>query len=124
MKLKSRFQSNFPILYYLGELLIIIFSTEIMLFLTYTSWSYLNALFIIFWFVVSLLFKSHLLGRGVKNIKIIKTTFKSLFFFSGFICILNVLFFNMQFHIITILVAIAVFYFSMLTYRLFVNFKI
>ena len=57
-----------------------------------------------------------------ENRKIIKTTFESLFFFSGFVCILNVLFFNLQFNIFTIITAIGVFYFSMLTYRLFVNF--
>ena len=119
---KSRFQSYFPILYYLGELLIIVFSTEIMLLLTYTDWSYLNTLFISFWFLFSILFRSHVLGRGIENRKIIKTTFESLFFFSGFVCILNVLFFNLQFNIFTIITAIGVFYFSMLTYRLFVNF--
>jgi len=119
---KSRFQSYFPILYYLGELLIIVFSTEIMLLLTYTDWSYLNTLFISFWFLFSILFRSHVLGRGIENRKIIKTTFESLFFFSGFVCILNVLFFNLQFNIFTIITAIGVFYFSMLTYKLFVNF--
>jgi putative colanic acid biosynthesis UDP-glucose lipid carrier transferase len=119
---KSRFQSYFPVLYYLGELLIIFFSTEIMLLLTNTGWSYLNTLFISFWFLVSLLSRSHVLGRGIENRKIIKTTFESLFFFSGFVCILNVLFFNLQFNIFTIITAIGVFYFSMLTYRLFVNF--
>jgi len=119
---KSKFQSYFPILYYLGELLIIVFSTEIMLLLTYTDWSYLNTLFISFWFLFSILFRSHVLGRGIENRKIIKTTFESLFFFSGFVCILNVLFFNLQFNIFTIITAIGVFYFSMLTYRLFVNF--
>jgi putative colanic acid biosynthesis UDP-glucose lipid carrier transferase len=66
--------------------------------------------------------RSHVLGRGIENRKIIKTTFESLFFFSGFVCILNVLFFNLQFNIFTIITAIGVFYFSMLTYRLFVNF--
>ncbi|MDC0389740.1 exopolysaccharide biosynthesis polyprenyl glycosylphosphotransferase [Flavobacteriaceae bacterium] len=119
---KSRFQSYFPILYYLGELLIIVFSTEIMLLLTFTSWSYLNTLFISFWFLVSIIFRSHVLGRGIENRKIIKTTFESLFFFSGFVCIINVLFFNLQFNIFTIITAIGVFYFSMLTYRFFVNF--
>ena len=122
MKPRSRFQNYFPILYYLGEFLIIVFSTELMLLLTYMSWSYLNTLFISFWFLISFLFKSHVLGRGIKNRKIIKSTFESLFFFSGFVCILNVLFFNMRFNILTIIIAIGIFYFSMLTYRLFVNF--
>ena len=122
MKPISRFQSYFPFIYYLGEFLIIVFSTELMLLLTYTSWTYLNTLFISFWFLVSFLFKSHVLGRGIKNRKIIKSTFESLFFFSGLVCILNVLFFNMQFNILTIIIAIGIFYFSMLTYRLFVNF--
>ena len=122
MKPKSRFQSYFPTLYYLGEFLVIFLSTELMLFLTYTSWTYLNSLFIGFWFIVSLLFKSHVLGRGIKNRKLVKSTFESLFFFSGFIAILNVLFFNLQFKLITIGIAVLIFYFLMLSYRLFVNF--
>ena len=80
MKLKSRFQSYFPLIYYLGELLIIVFSTELMLLLTYTSWSYLNTLFISFWFSVSFLFKSHALGRGIKNRVIIKNDFFKILF--------------------------------------------
>ena len=122
MKTKSRFQSYFPILYYLGEFSLILFSSELMLFLTYTPWTYLNSLFIGFWFIVSLLFKSHVLGRGIKNRKLVKSTFESLFLFSGFVAILNVMFFNLQFQLITIGIAILIFYFLMLSYRLFVNF--
>ena len=122
MKPKSRFKSYFPILYYLGEFSLILFSTELMLFLTYTTWTYLNSLFIGFWFVVSLLFKSHVLGRGIINRKLVKSTFESLFIFSGFVAILNVMFFNLQFQLGTIGIAILIFYFLMLSYRLFVNF--
>ena len=122
MKPKSRFQSYFPILYYSGEFLVILLSTELMLLLTYSSWTYLNSLFIGFWFIVSLLFKSHVLGRGIKNRKLFKSTFESLFIFSGFVAILNVMFFNLQFQLGTIGIAILIFYFLMLSYRLFVNF--
>ena len=75
-----------------------------------------------FWFLVSLIFKSHVLGRGIRNRKLIKSTFESLFFFSGFVAILNVLFLNLQFNLITLGTAILLFYFLMLTYRLLVNF--
>ena len=122
MKPRSRFQSYFPILYYLGEFLVILLSTELMLLLTYSSWTYLNSLFIGFWFIVSLLFNSHVLGRGIKNRKLFKSTFESLFIFSGFVAILNVMFFNLQFQLGTIGIAILIFYFLMLSYRLFVNF--
>ena len=122
MKPKSRFQSYFPILYYLGEFLVILFSSELMLFLTYTSWTFLNSLFIGFWFIISLLFKSHVLGRGIRNRKLVKSTFESLFIFSGFVAILNVMFFNLQFQLITIGIAVLIFYFLMLSFRLFVNF--
>ena len=62
MNKRSRFQSYFPILYYAGEFFVILFSTEIMLYWTYNSWSNLNNFFIAFWFLVSILFRSHLLG--------------------------------------------------------------
>ena len=118
----SRFQSYFPVLYYFGELLIILFATEIMLLLTYTSWTYLNTIFIIFWLLISMLSKSNVLGRGIKNSKLVKSTLYILFFFSGFIAIINMLFFNIQFQLLTLITAAAIFYFLMLTYRLLVNF--
>ena len=118
----SRFQSYFPILYYLGELLVILFATEIMLLLTYTSWTYLNTIFIIFWLLISMLSKSNVLGRGIKNSKLVKSTLYILFFFSGFVAILNMFFFNIQFQLLTLITASAIFYFLMLTYRLLVNF--
>ena len=122
MRTRSRFQSYFPILYYLGELAVIFMSTEIMLFLTYTPWSIHNSIFIIFWFIFSISSNSHVLGRGIKNSKLVLSTFKTLFFFSGSVAILNMLFFNLQFQFITITIAIAIFYFLNLSYKLFVNF--
>ena len=122
MRTRSRFQSYFPILYYSGELAVIFMSTEIMLFLTYTPWSILNTIFIIFWFIFSISSYSHVLGRGIKNSKLVLSTFKTLFFFSGSVAILNMLFFNLQFQFITITIAIAIFYFLNLSYKLFVNF--
>ena len=122
MKTRSRFQSYFPLFYYLGELAVIFMSTEIMLFYTYTPWSILNTIFIIFWFIFSISSNSHVLGRGIKDSKLVLSTFKTLFFFSGSVAILNMLFFNLQFQFITITIAIAIFYFLNLSYKLFVNF--
>ena len=119
---KSRFQKYFPFLYYLGELMVMLFVSEIILFLTYTTWTSLHTVFVAFWLLVSLLFRSHVLGRGIRNRKLIKSTFESLFFFSGFAAIMNVLFLNLQFQLITLGSAVLLFYFLMLTYRLFVNF--
>jgi len=118
----SRFQSYFPILYYLGELFVILFASNIMLVLTYTSWTYLNTIFIIFWLFISILSKSNVLGRGIKNFKLVKSTLYILFFFSGFVAIINMFFFNIQFQLLTLITASSIFYFLMLTYRLLVNF--
>ena len=118
----SRFQSYFPILYYLGELFVILTSTEIMLFLTNSSWTYLNYIFIVFWLIVSVISKSYVLGRGIRNSKLARSTINILFFFSGFVAIINMLFYNMQFQLLTIITAVAIFYFLILTYRLFINF--
>ena len=118
---KNRFKLYFPFLYYLGEFFVIIFSTQIMLYYTFTKWSFLNTLFIAFWFLISIIFKSHVLGRDIQKTKLIKSSLKSLFFFSGFISIINLMFFNLEFFLSTILFAISIFYFLMVLYRLAVD---
>jgi len=85
------------------------------------KWSFLNSLFIAFWFLISIIFKSHVLGRDISKIKLIQSTLKSLFFFSGFISILNLMFFNIEFRLLTIISAASIFYFLMLLYRLTVD---
>ncbi len=118
---KTRFNFYFPILYYFGEFLVIFLSTHIMLAYTFTKWAYLNNLFIAFWFLISIGLKSHVVGRDIKKWKLIKSTLKSLFLFSGFVSILNLLFYRMEFYLITIIIAAALFYFLMLLYRLTVD---
>ena len=117
----SRFNLYFPILYFLGEFVVIFFSTKIMLYLTFMKWSYLNNLFIAFWFLISIIFKSHVLGRDISKVKLIQSTLKSLFFFSGFVSILNLLFFQLKFYLTTIFIAASLFYFLMLLYRLTID---
>ena len=119
--IKKRFNTYFPFLYYLGEFFVILFATQIMLYYTFTKWSYINILFIAFWFLISIVFKSHVIGRDISKIKLIKSTLKSLFFFSGFVSILNLLFYRMEFFLITIIFAASIFYFLMLLYRLTVD---
>ena len=117
----SRFNLYFPFLYYSGELVVIFFSTQIMLSYTFTKWSYLNTLFISFWFLISIIFKSHVIGRDISKFKLVKASLKSLFFFSGFISIINLLFFQIEFRLTTILFAATEFYFMMLLYRLILD---
>ena len=118
---KTRFSFYFPILYYFGEFLVIFLSTHIMLAYTFTKWTYVNNLFIAFWFLISIALKSHVVGRDIKKWNLIKSTLKSLFLFSGFVSILNLLFYRMEFYLITIIIAAALFYFLMLLYRLTVD---
>ena len=118
---KTRFNTYFPFLYYTGEFIIIFISTQIMLHLTFMKWSFTNNLFIAFWFLISIIFKSHVLGRDISKFKLIQSTLKSLFFFSGFVSILNLLFFQLQFYLTTIAIAASLFYFLMLLYRLTVD---
>ena len=118
---KTRFNIYFPVLYYLGELFVILFSTQLMLYYSFTKFSYVNVLFIGFWFLISILFKSHVLGRDISKFKLVQSTLKNLFFFSGFVSILNLLFFQLQFYLITIFFAASLFYFLMLLYRLTVD---
>jgi putative colanic acid biosynthesis UDP-glucose lipid carrier transferase len=92
-----------------------------MLAYTFTKWTYLNILFIAFWFLISIGLKSHVVGRDIKKWKLIKSSLKNLFLFSGFVSILNLLFYRMEFLLITIIIAAALFYFLMLLYRLTVD---
>tara|TARA_B110000881_G_scaffold211821_1_gene220809 strand:+ start:8239 stop:9621 length:1383 start_codon:yes stop_codon:yes gene_type:complete len=119
---KNRFKIYFPFLYYLGEFLIILFCTNLMLFLTFSKWNIFNFAFITFWFLTSFLFRSHILGRGISYLKLVRSTLKSLFFFSGLIAMINMFFFNLQFQLLTLFMAVTLFYFLMLFYRLSVNF--
>ena len=114
----SRFNLYFPILYYLGEFVVIFFSTKIMLYYTFTKWTYINILFISFWFLISIIFKSHVIGRDISKLKLVQSSLKSLFFFSGFVSILNLLFFQLEFYLITVFFAATLFYFLILLYRL------
>ena len=118
---KSRFSFYFPILYYIGEYLIIFLSTQIMLAYTHTKWTYVNHLFIAFWFLISIGFKSHVVGRDIKKWNLIKSSLKKLFFFSGLMSILNILFYKMEFYLLTIIIAATLFYFLMILYRLTVD---
>lgn len=118
---KNRFNFYFPILYYFGEFLVIVSSTHIMLEYTHTKWTYLNNLFIAFWFLISIARKSHVVGRDIKKSKLIKSSLKKLFLFSGVVSILNLLFVRMEFYLLTIIIAASLFYFLMILYRLSID---
>ena len=92
-----------------------------MLSYTFSKWTFLNNLFIFLWFLVSIGFKSHVIGRDIRKVKLIRSSLKSLFFFSGLSSILNLLFFELQFSLSTIIIAATLFYFLMLLYRLTVD---
>ncbi len=117
----NRFKIYFPILYYTGEFFVILLSTHIMLAYTFTKWTFINNLFIALWFLISIGFKSHIIGRDISKLKLIRSSLKSLFFFSGLSSIFNLLFFGLQFYLSTIMIAATIFYFLMLLYRLTVD---
>lgn len=119
--IKTRFNTYFPFLYFLGEFIIILFCSQIMLYLTFTIWSIYNTIFILFWLLTSISFRSHVLGRGIEYFSLVNSTLKSLFFFSGLVAIINLFFFNLQFQLSTLAIAITFFYFSILSYRLILN---
>ena len=105
----------------MGELVVILISTNIMLAYTHTKWTYLNYLFIGFWFLISIGLKSHVVGRDIKKWNLTKSSLKKLFLFSGLISILNLLFVRMEFYLLTIIIAATLFYFLMILYRLSVD---
>ena len=120
---KTRFNTYFPFLYYIGEFFVILFCSKLMLYLTFSIWSIYNSFFIAFWLVMSLSFRSHVLGRGIEYRSLVKSTLKSLFFFSGIVAIINLFFFNFQFQLINLGIAVTLFYFLMLCYRLCIKFN-
>ena len=101
--------------------MVIFISTHIMLAYTHTKWTYLNYLFIGFWFLISIGLKSHVVGRDIKKWNLIKSSLKKLFFFSGLMSILNLLFVRMDFYLSTIIIAATIFYFLIILYRLSVD---
>lgn len=117
----NRFNLYFPILYYIGEFIVIFMSTQIMLAYTFTKWTFVNYLFIGLWFFISITFKSHVIGRDITKIKLIRSSLKNLFLISGLSSIFNLLFFGFQFNLSTILIAATLFYLSMLLYRFTVD---
>lgn len=117
----NRFNLYFPILYYIGEFIVIFMSTQIMLAYTFTKWTFVNYLFIGLWFFISISLKSHVIGRDITKIKLIRSSLKGLFMFSGLSSVFNLLFFGLQFNLSTILIAATLFYFLMLLYRLTVD---
>jgi putative colanic acid biosynthesis UDP-glucose lipid carrier transferase len=92
-----------------------------MLAYTHTKWTYLNYLFIGFWFLISIGLKSHVVGRDIKKWNLIKSSLKELFMFSGLMSILNLLFVRMEFYLLTIIISATLFYFFMILYRLTVD---
>ena len=68
----NRFKIYFPILYYTGEFFVILLSTHIMLAYTFTKWTFVNDLFIALWFLISIGFKSHVIGRDISKFKLIR----------------------------------------------------
>ncbi|MBL6648506.1 MAG: hypothetical protein ISP57_06300, partial [Flavobacteriaceae bacterium] len=118
---KNRFNFYFPILYYIGEFVVILISTHIMLAYTHTKWTFLNNLFIGFWFLISIGLKSHVVGRDIKKWNLIKSSLKKLFMFSGLMSILNLLFVRMEFFLSTVIISAILFYFLMILYRLTVD---
>jgi hypothetical protein len=115
LKADSIFISPYYII--LGEFVVIFISTHIMLAYTHTKWTYLNYLFIGFWFLISIGLKSHVVGRDIKKWNLIKSSLKKLFLFSGLMSILNLLFVRMEFFLLTIIIAATLFYFLMILYR-------
>ena len=105
----------------MGEFFVILLSTHIMLAYTFTKWTFVNDLFITLWFLISIDFKSHVIGRDISKLKLIRSSLKSLFFFSGLSSIFNLLFFGLQFYLSTIILAATIFYFLILLYRLTVD---
>ena len=90
-------------------------------YLTFSEWTFHNNLIMICWVMIVIYNKSYNIGRGVSYLVTIQNALKSIFVLLALISFGN-LFFNVyEFAIINLLIAILIFTFSVLLYRLMVH---
>ena len=117
-----RFNIIFPVIFVLCEAIIISFVSSLMHYLTFSEWSIYNTLIILFWVVTVVYTKSYNIGRGVSYLNTVKLALKSIFILFSVVAIGNLFVNYYTFSIKSIFLALFIFTFSILTFRILVHF--
>ena len=117
-----RFNLLFPIIFIASEMIIISAVSSFMHFLTFTSWNFYNTLIVVFWILTIAYTKSYNIGRGVSYINTLKTALKSIFILFSVLAIGNLFVDYYPFSIKSILIAVLIFTFSIILFRILVHF--
>lgn len=112
-----KFNILFPVIFVICEAIIISFVTSLMHYLTFSNWSSYNTIIVLFWLAMVIYSKSYNIGRGVNYLNTIKLALKSIFILFSFIAIGNLFVEYYTFSIKSIFLALAIFTFSILTFR-------
>ena len=91
-------------------------------FLTFTEWSIYNTLIVLFWGVTVVYTKSYNIGRGVSYLNTARLALKSIFILFSVVAIGNLFVNYYTFSIKSIFLALFIFTFSILTFRILVHF--
>ena len=118
----KRFNVLFPIIFVVCEGIIIFFVSSLMHYLTFSHWSYYNSLIVIFWLITVVYTKSYNIGRGVNYLNTVKLALRSIFILFSVVAIGNLFVDYYTFSIKSILLALFIFTFLVLTFRILTHF--
>ncbi len=117
----TKFNVLFPFLFTVFDVIVLYLVTILMHYLTFSEWTFHNNLILLSWVFIGIYNKSYNIGRGVSYLVTLKNALKSIFVLLALISFAN-LFFNVyEFAITNIILAIFIFTFSILIYRLTVH---
>ena len=117
----TKFNVLFPFLFTVFDVIVLYLVTILMHYLTFSEWTFHNNLILLSWVFIGIYNKSYNIGRGVSYLVTVKNALKSIFVLLALISFAN-LFFNVyEFAITNIILAIFIFTFSILIYRLTVH---
>jgi len=117
----KRFNVLFPIIFVACEAIIISFVSSLMHYLTFSSWSSYNTLIVLFWLITVIYTKSYNIGRDVNYLNTVRLAFKSIFILFSVVAIGNLFVDYYTFSIKSIFLALSIFTFSVLTFRILVH---
>ena len=117
-----RFNFLFPLIFVFCEALIIVFVSSLMHYVTFSTWSTYNTLIVILWLITVIYTKSYNIGRGVSYLNTIRLALKSIFILFSVVAIGNLFVNYYTFSIISIFLALFIFTFSIILFRIITHF--
>ena len=91
-------------------------------YLTFSTWSSYNSIIVLFWLVTVIYTKSYNIGRGINYLNTITLALKSIFILFSVVAIGNLFVNYYAFSIKSIFLALSIFTFSIITFRILTHF--